>query len=53
MTQHHKEFEEFKVFTWIEMDKKDHKALRMKNIQNTFMEVGGIVKELLAGISPP
>jgi len=35
------------------MDKKDQKNLRLKNIQNTFIEVGGIVKELLARRAPP
>lgn len=34
------------------MDKKDQKALQMKNIQNTFIYVGSIVKDLLARRAP-
>lgn len=48
MVQHLKEFEEFKVFTYTEMDKKDKKASQVRNIQNTFIEIGNIVRELLA-----
>jgi len=44
MAQHLKEFEEFKVFTQTKMDKKDQKASQVKNIQNTFIEIGSIIK---------